>query len=143
MPPKPNEFDSATSIFRSRALCGTRSIAVSTDGLSRLSVGGATLWVMSGKKADDYKGVAKFFSFLSRPEVQMDWHTSTGYVPITLAAYEMTRKSGYYEKNPGVDVAINQLNNKAPTANSRGLRFGGFVQGREIFEEEIELVLQG
>ena len=98
---------------------------------------------MSGKKAADYKGVAKFFSYLSRPEVQMDWHTSTGYVPITLAAYEMTKKSGYYEKNPGVDVAIHQLNNKAPTANSKGLRFGGFVQGREIFEEEIELVLQG
>lgn len=106
-------------------------------------IGGATLWVMSGKKAADYKGVAKFFSYLSRPEVQMDWHTSTGYVPITLAAYEMTKKSGYYEKNPGVDVAIHQLNNKAPTANSKGLRFGGFVQGREVFEEEMESVLQG
>ncbi|MBK6630509.1 MAG: sn-glycerol-3-phosphate ABC transporter substrate-binding protein UgpB [Betaproteobacteria bacterium] len=106
-------------------------------------IGGATLWVLSGKPAGDYKGVAKFFAYLSRPEVQMDWHTSTGYVPITLAAYEMTKKSGYYDKNPGVDVAIHQLNNKAPTANSKGLRFGGFVQGREIFEEEIELVLQG
>jgi sn-glycerol 3-phosphate transport system substrate-binding protein len=73
----------------------------------------------------------------------MDWHTSTGYVPITLAAYEMTQKSGYYEKNPGVDVAIRQLNHKPPTGNSKGLRFGGFVQGREVFEEEIESVLQG
>ena len=106
-------------------------------------IGGATLWVMSGKKAEDYKGVAKFFAYLSRPEVQMDWHTSTGYVPITLAAFEMTQKSGYYEKNPGVDVAIRQLNHKPPTANSKGLRFGGFVQGREIFEEEMEAVLQG
>lgn len=106
-------------------------------------IGGATLWVLAGKPAGDYKGVAKFFAYLSRPEVQMDWHTSTGYVPITLAAYEMTKKSGYYDKNPGVDVAIHQLNNKAPTANSKGLRFGGFVQGREVFEEEIESVLQG
>ena len=55
----------------------------------------------------------------------------------------MANKSGYDDKNPGGDVAIHQLNNKAPTANSKGLRFGGFVQGREIFEEEIELVLQG
>jgi sn-glycerol 3-phosphate transport system substrate-binding protein len=106
-------------------------------------IGGATLWVMAGKKADEYRGVAKFFSYLSRPEVQMDWHTSTGYVPITLAAYEMTQKSGYYDKNPGVDVAIRQLNHKPPTANSKGLRFGGFVQGREVFEEELESVLQG
>src|SRR4051812_43209189 len=43
VPPKPKELDSATSICRSRALCGTRSILVSTDGLSRLMVGGAIL----------------------------------------------------------------------------------------------------
>jgi len=41
VPPKPNEFDSATLTSRSRALCGTRSIGVSTEGLSRLIVGGA------------------------------------------------------------------------------------------------------
>src|SRR4051794_30316969 len=56
-------------------------------------IGGASLWVMSGKKPQEYKGVAKFFAFLSRPEVQMEWHVGTGYVPITLAAYELTRKS--------------------------------------------------
>jgi len=106
-------------------------------------IGGATLWVMSGKKSEEYKGVVKFFTYLSRPEVQMDWHISTGYVPITNAAFELTSKSGYYDKNPGADVAIRQLNNKAPTANSKGLRFGGFVQGREVIEEEIEAVLQG
>ena len=98
---------------------------------------------MSGRKPQEYKGVARFFSYLSRSEVQMDWHTSTGYVPITNAAFEMTQKSGYYKKEPGADVAIRQLNFKAPTGNSKGLRFGGFVQGREVFEEEMEAVLQG
>jgi sn-glycerol 3-phosphate transport system substrate-binding protein len=106
-------------------------------------IGGASLWVMGGKTNNAYKGIAKFFAFLSRPEVQMDWHTSTGYVPITLAAYEMTRKSGYYEKNPGADVAVRQLTNKPPTANSKGLRFGNFVQGREVIEEEMESVFAG
>jgi sn-glycerol 3-phosphate transport system substrate-binding protein len=106
-------------------------------------IGGASLWVMGGKTNNAYRGVAKFFEFLSRPEVQMDWHTSTGYVPITMAAYEMTRKSGYYEKNPGADIAIKQLTNKPPTANSKGLRFGNFVQGREVIEEEMEAVFSG
>jgi sn-glycerol 3-phosphate transport system substrate-binding protein len=64
-------------------------------------IGGASLWVMGGKTNNAYSGVAKFFEYLSKPEVQMEWHTSTGYVPITMAAYEMTRKSGYYDKNPG------------------------------------------
>jgi len=106
-------------------------------------IGGASLWVMAKKPAADYKGVAKFFSFLSSPEIQMYWHTTTGYVPITKAAYEMTRKSGFYDKNPGGELAVKQLINKAPTANSKGLRFGNFVQGREVIEEEMESVFAG
>jgi sn-glycerol 3-phosphate transport system substrate-binding protein len=106
-------------------------------------IGGASLWIMGGKTNNAYRGVAKFFEYLSRPEVQMDWHTSTGYVPITQAAYEMTRKSGFYDKNPGSDIAIRQLTNKPPTANSKGLRFGNYVQGREVIEEEMEGVFSG
>ena len=106
-------------------------------------IGGASLWVMGGKTNNTYKGVAKFFAYLSKPDVQMDWHTSTGYVPITLAAYEMTRKSGYYEKTPGADMAVKQLTNKPPTVNSKGLRFGNYVQGREVIEEELESVFGG
>ena len=106
-------------------------------------IGGATLWVMSGKKPDEYKGVTKFFSYLSSTEVQADWHKSTGYVPITNAAYEATRKEGYYTKVPGADMAVRQLTNKPPTANSKGLRFGNYVQGREVIEEEMEAVFSG
>jgi sn-glycerol 3-phosphate transport system substrate-binding protein len=106
-------------------------------------IGGASLWVMSGKKPAEYKGVTKFFSYLSRTDNQTAWHQSTGYVPITNAAYDATKKSGFYEKNPGTDIANRQLANKAPTANSKGLRFGNFVQGREVIEEEIESVLAG
>ena len=106
-------------------------------------IGGASLWVMSGRKNEEYKGVARFLAFLSQPEVQMDWHTSTGYVPITLAAFDLTKKSGFYDKNPGRDAAVRQLTNKAPTANSKGLRFGNFVQGRTVIEEELEAAFQG
>jgi sn-glycerol 3-phosphate transport system substrate-binding protein len=106
-------------------------------------IGGASLWVMGGKKPAEYKGVAKFLAFLSTPEIQMEWHTGTGYVPITQAAYDLTRKSGFYDKNPGLDVAIKELTNKAPTANSKGLRFGNFVQGRTVIEEEMEEVFSG
>ncbi|MBS0338472.1 MAG: sn-glycerol-3-phosphate ABC transporter substrate-binding protein UgpB [Proteobacteria bacterium] len=106
-------------------------------------IGGASLWVMGGKKPAEYKGVAKFLAYLAKPEVQMDWHTATGYVPITMASYEMTRKSGFYDKNPGADMAVKELTNKAPTANSKGLRFGNFVQGREVIEEEMEAIFAG
>jgi sn-glycerol 3-phosphate transport system substrate-binding protein len=106
-------------------------------------IGGASLWVMGGKTQNAYKGVARFFAFLSRPEIQQEWHTSTGYVPITLAAYEATRKAGHYAKNPTDELAVKQLNHKPPTSNSKGLRFGNFVQGREIIEDEMEAVFAG
>lgn len=106
-------------------------------------IGGASVWVLEGKKPVDYKGVAQFLSYLSEPELQARWHEGSGYVPITYAAAEVTRKSGFYDKSPGAAVALQQLNNKQPTANSKGLRFGNFVQGRTVIEEEIEAVLAG
>ena len=106
-------------------------------------IGGATLWVLNQKDPAVYKGIAKFFTFLSSPEVQADWHQTTGYVPITLAAYELTRKQGFYDKNPGTDIAIKELTNKPPTANSKGLRLGNFVQIRNIIDEELEAVWSG
>lgn len=106
-------------------------------------IGGATLWVLTRKPAEEYVGVAKFFNFLSSAEVQADWHQFTGYLPITNDAYELSRKQGYYAANPGTDTAILQMNNKKPTANSKGLRLGNFVQVRDIINEELEAVWTG
>ena len=106
-------------------------------------IGGATLWVLTGKPKDEYKGVAKFFSYLSSPDVQSKWHMQTGYVPITKAAYQHTRAQGFYDKFPGRDVAVEQLNLKTPTDNSKGLRIGNFVQIRDVMDEELEAVWAG
>jgi sn-glycerol 3-phosphate transport system substrate-binding protein len=106
-------------------------------------IGGATLWVLKGKKAEEYKGVAKFMNYISSAEVQAWWHQETGYVPITTAAYELSKEQGFYEENPGTDVAIKQLSLNTPTANSRGLRFGSFVQIRDIINEEMEAIWSG
>ncbi len=106
-------------------------------------IGGASLWVMGGHTKEDYQGVARFFSFLSLPLVQAYWHQNTGYVPITSAAFELTEKLGYYDANPGRDIPIHQMGGKVPTSNSKGLRFGSFVQAREIIYEELEAIWAG
>ena len=106
-------------------------------------IGGASLWVLQGHKPEEYKGVAKFFSFLSSPEVQAKWHQDTGYLPITPAAYELSQKQGFYEKNPGTDIAIKQMSGKEPTPNSKGLRLGNFDQIRTVLDEELEGVWAG
>ncbi len=106
-------------------------------------IGGATLWVLAGKSKEEYQGVAKFLKYLSTPEVQAWWHQETGYVPITTAAYELSKSQGFYESNPGTDTAIKQLSLNTPTPNSKGLRFGNFVQIRDIINEEMEALWSG
>ena len=106
-------------------------------------IGGATLWVLSGHETEEYKGVAKFFKFLSGPQQQAYWHQKTGYVPITTAAYELSKLQGFYKSNPGTDTAIKQLSLNEPTPASKGLRFGNFVQIRDIINEEMEAVWSG
>ena len=106
-------------------------------------IGGATLWVLAGGTPEEEAGVAAFFNFLSSPEVQAQWHQDTGYLPITQAAYELSEAQGYYAANPGADVSINQMNMNPPTDNSRGLRFGNYVQIRTVIDEEFERLLSG
>ena len=105
-------------------------------------IGGGSLWVMSGKKAPEYKGVAAFFNYISSPEVQSASHKRTGYLPVTTASYQLTEKSGFYKQNPGTDVAVTQMIRKV-TDKSRGIRLGNYVQVRAIEDEELEQVWSG
>ncbi|QQS11473.1 MAG: sn-glycerol-3-phosphate ABC transporter substrate-binding protein UgpB [Rhodospirillales bacterium] len=106
-------------------------------------IGGATLWTLTGKPKEEYAGVAKFFTFLSRGDVQAKWHQETGYVPISVSAAEITEKAGFYKTNPGRDIAVKQLELNPATENSKGLRIGSFVQIRDVMDEELESVWAG
>ena len=105
-------------------------------------IGGASLWVMSGKKAAEYKGVGQFFAFMSKADVAAKSHQRTGYLPVTIASYELTEQSGFYKENPGTDVSVTQMIRKT-TDKSRGIRLGNFAQIRTINDEELEQVWAG
>src|SRR5574342_568334 len=108
-------------------------------------IGGASFWVMTSPKrtSEDYKAVAEFFSYISRPEVDAKWHMDTGYVPITLAGFALASGQGYYVKNPGADIPFRQLTLTEPTENSRGLRLGNMPEIRVVPPEELEKAFQG
>ena len=106
-------------------------------------IGGASLWVMEGHEAEEYAGVAAFLNFLSSPEIQAKWHQDTGYLPITAEAGDLTREQGFYDANPGTDIAVKQMTTNEPTDNSKGLRLGSFDQIRTIIDEELEAVWSG
>ncbi len=103
--------------------------------------GGASLWVFAGHEDEEYEGVAAFFNFLSQTEIQSRLHQVSGYLPVTMAAYEATKQSGFYETNPGREQPILQMMGKEPTANSRGVRLVNLPQVRDIQNEEFESML--
>lgn len=105
--------------------------------------GGASLWVMAGKSDEVYKGVGTFFNYLSQTPVQEYLHQQSGYLPVTFAAYEATKASGFYEANPGRETPILQMMGKAPTENSKGVRAPNLPQLRDIQNEEYEKMLAG
>jgi len=106
-------------------------------------IGGASLWVLQGHPAEEYKGVATFFTYLSSPSVQAEWHKATGYLPITTDAYYLTKGQGFYQENPGMETALKQMILNKPTANSKGLRFGNFLQMRSIMYDTLEGIFAG
>jgi sn-glycerol 3-phosphate transport system substrate-binding protein len=109
--------------------------------LNTLSSGSA-LWVMAGRTAAEHAGVAAFLAFFARPEVQAEWHQRTGLVPLTMAAYELTRKQGFYTKQPGHEVAVRQLLLRG-TPNWQSLRLAQYPRLGSIIDEELESTWQG
>ena len=113
------------------------------EGPQNTIPGGASLWVMGGKSDETYAGVAAFFSYLSQADVQEYLHQTSGYLPVTMEAYEATKASGFYDENPGRETPITQMMGKAPTENSKGVRLPNLPQIRDIENEEFEKMLAG
>ena len=75
--------------------------------------------------------------------MQAAWHQNTGYLPITRAAFDLSRAQGFYDRNPGAAISIEQITLKPPTDNSKGVRLGSFVLVRDAIEDELEQVFAG
>ena len=111
------------------------------DAPQNTAIGGASLWAMAGKSDEQNRCVAEFFHYLSDPQVQANNHMRTGYLPVTQKAFEIAKASGYYEKNPGADVAVKQM--LKTTDKSRGIRLGYLPNIRTIVDEEFEKIWSG
>lgn len=107
------------------------------------TIGGASLWVMKGQKPAEYDAVAAFLDYLAKPETQVWWHKSTGYVPLSNKAYQLAKSQDYYKQHPTREIAILQLTRGTPTVNSTGFHFGNFTQTMMAQREEFENVVAG
>ncbi len=113
------------------------------DAPQNTLAGGAAFWLLSGRPLHEYRGAARFLAFLARPDIQAEWQASTGFVPLSFSAYELARRRGYYLKQPGNEIAVRQLADKAPTDETRPMRIADLARIRGIIDEELEAAWTG
>ncbi len=108
-------------------------------------IGGASLWTMTApnRTEAEYRSVARFLAYLAQPKQVAQWSEATGYVPVTGAGFQLIKSEGFYEKNPGADLPVEQLQRGQVTPNSKGFRLGRMPELRNIQYEEMERAFQG
>jgi sn-glycerol 3-phosphate transport system substrate-binding protein len=102
-------------------------------------VGGAAIWAVYGQTNAHYKGIAQFFSFLARSDVQKRWHEQTGYLPLGFkGVYSALAQSS---KHPNLSLARTDLQ-ESPLTNSLNY-LGPQNQIRVIADEVLEAMFAG
>lgn len=101
--------------------------------------GGAALWAVAGQTPEQYKGVASFFSYLARPDVQKRWQAHTGYLPLGLQGiYADIVKDSH---QPVLDIAKKDL---VDNLQGKPLKhYGPQNQIRSINDEVLEAMFAG
>ena len=85
--------------------------------------GGAGMAVMAASEKQD--AAFKFVAFSSNPENTAWWSMQTGYMPVRKSAVELPELVAFYDENPQVRVAIEQLALTQPQDPARVFVPGG------------------
>uniref|UniRef100_UPI0010FAE4F7 methyl-accepting chemotaxis protein n=1 Tax=Halalkalirubrum salinum TaxID=2563889 RepID=UPI0010FAE4F7 len=101
-------------------------------GRAGVVVGGGSLWVPKTASTAEQAAAGEFLAWLAEPAQQVRWHTETGYLPVHEDAVRSLRRDGWFEANPGYEVAIEQLLASDRTVATRGARIGPFDTVRTI-----------
>lgn len=106
-------------------------------------VGGAALWTLKGKSAEEYKGAAAFYNFIATPEQAQHWSTITGYIPVTNTGFEAMKAAGFYDAAPykGRELAIESLTFTPAGEYTRGVRLGNFGAVRVEIQKAMQSVI--
>jgi sn-glycerol 3-phosphate transport system substrate-binding protein len=98
---------------------------------------GAALWVLAADKKPEQQVIARFITFLLKPEIQLEWVRATGFLPMSSAAVQALRASG------GDAAVLERTEQRLSTVKRDAARTkNGFGRSRirTILNEDIEFV---
>jgi len=108
-----------------------------------LIVGGASLWVSEDASREQQEAAGEFLAWMTAPEQQSRWHRETGYLPVHESGVNKLRRDGWFDENPGHEVAIQQLLESPDTPATNGARIGPFDTVRTLVAESYEDIKSG
>jgi sn-glycerol 3-phosphate transport system substrate-binding protein len=108
-----------------------------------VAIGGASLWMSSGKEEAEQKAAWEFMKYLQTPEVQAKWHVGTGYFAINPAAYDEQVVKDAYKDMPQLQVSVQQLQATKPSVATQGALMDMIPEERKIIETALETVYNG
>lgn len=106
-------------------------------------IGGASLWMSSGKDDVEQEAAWDFMKYLQTPEVQAKWHVETGYFAINPAAYDEDLVIEAHEEFPQLKVTVDQLQSTKSSYATQGAIMDMIPEGRRIIETSLEAVYNG
>lgn len=98
---------------------------------------GAALWVLAADKKPEQQVIARFISFLLKPDIQREWVRATGYLPMTADAVQALREAGV---DPALLAQAEQRLSMSKRDAARTKNGFGRSRIRNILNEEVEFV---
>lgn len=106
-------------------------------------IGGASLYIMKSRPAEEQQAAWEFIKYAMGPAVQAQWQADTGYYPIGKAAYNEGPSKEWGSKYPQFLTAVNQIRESPQNRMTSGAVLGVMPQARQRTQKMIEAVLLG
>ncbi len=106
-------------------------------------LGGASIWIMSGRPEAEQEGAWEFLKYATRPDIQAQWHVDTGHFPVRVSAWDIEPAASLHKDFPQFTVARDQVMESPVNSATEGAVIGPFTQVRDTIEKAFEQVLVG
>lgn len=117
--------------------------SVLDERVDRAIVGGGNLWLVKSGDEQRQADAWEFMKFMSSAEPAARFSMATGYYAANSKAYEVPEYVEYLESNPNAKVALDQLEASELSTLTGSLFTGVSTELRQIWQEEMDLYLQG
>lgn len=107
-------------------------------------IGGASLWIdKAGHSTKEQQASWELVKYLSSNAVQAQWHTGTGYFPVSKAALNDPTDKAWVAKRPQFETAIKQLEGTTLDKATQGCLLGVMPKARQLMEDAIDSSITG